>query len=102
MRRYHFLAHFSSPQDGPTFEPVQPFDKVEVVQGDGTIYPPAPEDTCIVSVECQEHTRIADMESDDPLWPSQRALLLSPLESEMQAAVEKMSEHYAYLGVEDA
>lgn len=102
MRRYRFLAHFTSPQNGPEFDPVQPFDKVEVVQGDVTIYPPSPEDTCIVSVECQEHTRIADIESDDPLWPSQRAMLLAPLESAMAEAVAAMSERYPYLGVEDA
>ena len=82
----------------PTF----PFDKVEVVQGDQTIYPPAPESTCIVSVECQEHTAIADQESEDPLWPTQRAILLAPLEAEMAEAVAQMSERYPYLGVENA
>ena len=101
MKRYHFLANFTSPQEGPDFMPVYPFDKVEVVQGDQTIYPPAPADTCIVSVECQEHTSIADMENEDPLWGAQRAMLLAPLETAMAAAVVEMSETYPYLGVED-
>lgn len=102
MRRYHFLAPFASPQEGPDFMPVPPFDKVEVVQGDQTIYPPAPESTCIVSVECQAHTAVADQDSDDPLWPTQRAMLLAPLEAAMTEAVTQMSERYPYLGVEDA
>lgn len=102
MRRYHFLAPFASPKEGPDFMPVHPFDKVEVVQGDQTIYPPVPESTCIVSVECQEHTATADQESEDPLWPTQRAMLLAPLEAAMAEAVAQMSERYPYLGVENA
>lgn len=102
MRRYHFLADFASPQEGPEFTLVAPFDKVEVVQGDKSIYPPQPEHTCIVSVECQEHTAIADFESADPLWPSQRSMLLANLEPKMAVAAEALSYEYPYLGVEDA
>lgn len=102
MKRYHFLASFASPQEGPDFMPTFPFDKVEVVQGDVSIYPPTPQNTCIVSVECQAHTATADQDSEDPLWPTQRAMLLAPLEAEMAEAVTAMSEQYPYLGVEDA
>jgi hypothetical protein len=102
MRRYHFLAPFSSPQEGPDFTPLHPFDKVEVVQGDKSIYPPQPESTCIVSVECQEHTAIADFENTDPLWASQRAMLLANLEPKMDVAAEALSYEYPFLGVADA
>jgi len=101
VRRYHYLADFTSPQEGPDFTPIAPFDKVEVVQGDKSIYPTGA-DTCIVSVECQEHTAIADFENTDPLWASQRAMLLANLEPKMDAAAQKLAETYPFLGVEDA
>jgi hypothetical protein len=101
MRRYHFLAPFTSPQDGRDFELIAPFDKLEVVQGDKSVYPKGA-DTCIVSIECQEHTVIADFENTDPLWPSQRSMLLANLEPKMDVAAQKLAETYPFLGVEDA
>lgn len=102
MRRFFFLAAFTSPQEGPSCMPIFPFDKVEVVQGTTSIYPPAPADTCIVSVECQEHTAIVDLVvTEDPLWPSQKAMLLSRLEPQMESARAEMAALYPYLGVED-
>lgn len=102
MRRYVFIAEFASPQEGPDCTPIAPFDKVEVVQGEGSVYPPAPENRCLVSVECQEHTMLSDLvENDDPMWPTQKALLLAPLEEAMEAARVQMAELYPFVGVED-
>lgn len=90
MRRYIFAAEFASPQEGPRFDLVPPFDKCEVVQGDATVYP-AP-DTCLVSIECQQHTALVDATDPDAL---------ADLEAAMEAARADLATRYSYIGQED-
>lgn len=95
MLRYYFTARFTDPLRGPEFAPLAPFDKVEVVQAESSPYP-AP-DTCMVSVECQAHTALVEVEEGQT--PDSEAV--AALEALMDAAVLAMSGSHAYLGKED-
>jgi len=111
MIRYFYLADFASPADGPVFDLIPPFDKLEVVQG-STPYPPNSEKQVIVMVECQRHTALAKMLVDGEaaflaagvkeaveLVPIRNGL--SILEGQMRDAALKLAESYEYLGVEE-
>lgn len=99
MRRYIFAAEFASPQEGPRFDLVPPFDKCEVVQGDATVYP-AP-DTCLVSVECQRHTALVDATDTDGAQIPPDPDALADLEAAMEAARADLATRYSYIGQED-
>ena len=60
MLRYACIVPFASPEDGPEMPPLPPpFDKWEVLQAEGSVYPPAPESTCIVTVGSERAERAA-------------------------------------------
>lgn len=102
MKRYLFLANYDGdPTKGYDFDVIAPFDKTELVQPDiGDLYPAAPVDIVLISIECQEHTQIADYvpEVDDPMWATQRTLLLAPIESAMHIALEELKAKYTFVG----
>jgi hypothetical protein len=102
MKRYLFLANYDGdPTKGYDFDVVAPFDKTELVQPDvGDLYPDSPANMVLISVECQEHTKIADYtpEIEDLMWATQKAMLLAPIESSMDQALIQLKSTYTFVG----
>lgn len=80
MLRYAAIVPFVTPEDGPEMPLLPlPFDKYEVLQAEGSVYPPAPENECIVLVgrEAYEAAFLAiaaDGGDLTALWPVEKEM----------------------------